>query len=64
MIFNIYNKYIFGFKKKDINYLSRDIIFLALDGRYRYYGKAIQEFLKEYFYSTSNPHSTLIKIIK
>lgn len=32
-----------------INYISRDIIFLGYDGRYRSQGKAIKEFLDNYY---------------
>jgi len=32
-----------------INYMSRDIIFLAYDGRYKYYGKSVNEFLDAYY---------------
>jgi len=32
-----------------INYNSRDIIFLAYDGRFKTYGKAVKEFLNNYY---------------
>ena len=32
----------------DINYLSRNIIFLAYDAKYKYYGRSVNEFLQQY----------------
>jgi hypothetical protein len=32
-----------------VNYLSRNVMFLAYDGRYKKMGRSVREFLKDYY---------------
>ena len=41
------------------NYVSRDLIFLAYDGKYKSYGKAVREFLKQYY--LNNKESEILR---